>query len=119
MPNPFPENIEIREMRQEDIPSAADMLITSPDDGTLYPFPQYLQDSKNLSSPYIKWLRSVLRDQTTLTRIVAIPQQYGRKCRVVGYSSWQRTLADPKNPGLTVCRNWRKATWGDGMYQVC
>jgi hypothetical protein len=117
MPKSLPPNIQIREMRQDDIVAVADMIIRAPDDGTIYMYPQIAQSFEHLSTGTIGWLRSVVRDHTTLVRLVVVPHEDGRTSKIIGYSSWRRRMLDAKNPGKTYNKNWRQCTWGDGMYQ--
>jgi hypothetical protein len=117
MPKSLPPNIQVREMRPDDIVAVADLLIRAPDDGSIYMYPQIAQLFEHLSTGTIGWLRGVVRDQTTLVRLVVVPHENRRKSKIIGYSSWQRRVLDPKNPGKTFKKNWRARTWGDSMYQ--
>jgi hypothetical protein len=117
MPKSLPPNIQVRQMRPDDIVAVADMLIKAPDDGSLYMYPQIAQLFEHLSTGTIRWLRTVVRDQTTLVRLVVVPHEDGRASKIIGYSSWRRKVLDPKDPEKTYNKNWRERTWGDSMYQ--
>jgi hypothetical protein len=65
---------------------------------------------------HIGWLRQALCDHTSLIRVAVIPNERGNGMRVVGFSSWVRTVSDPNAVGKVCRRYWRQATWIDGMY---
>jgi hypothetical protein len=111
MPKPLPAALHVREVIQDDIPSIVELLIAAPDDGTLYQFPNF-QKYPNRSS-YIQWLRAILVDCNTLVRVAVIEQLTEEK--IVGFSCWIRRVPDLNQPGKTCLREWRKATWIDGL----
>jgi hypothetical protein len=115
MPNSVPENISVRNLTQDDIPSLADLLTAAPDEGTVYQFPDVLEYPENMNQLYIKWLRGGIRDRTTLTRIAVLPRENSVRPMVIGFSRWNRRVIDPKDPKKTVLREWRQRSWGDGM----
>jgi hypothetical protein len=118
MPKTLPEHLLIRNFTQDDIPSLADLLTAAPDDGTLYQFPQVLQYPENMNQLYIKWLRSGSRDRTGLTRVAVLPQENGCRSKVVGFSSWNQRVRNPKELENTRCKEWRQSTWGEGMFDL-
>src|ERR1700753_150815 len=116
MSNDFPPLLEVRELRQNDIPTLAETLTLSPDDGTLYQFPTIQQQSEKMCYDYIKWLRNLICDNTTLVRVATIPGRDGEGSRVIGFSCWLRREPTPKNPKTMRLRKWHNSSWLDGMY---
>jgi hypothetical protein len=115
MPKARPAALVVRELKQEDLPSLAELPTQAPDDGTLYQFPRVQQYPQNMRLLHIGWLRQALCDRTTLSRVAVIPCETGDGSKVVGFSSWKHMVPDPEAPGKTRPKDWRHATWMDGM----
>ena len=115
MPKALPASLLVRELSQKDIPSLAELLTAAPDDGTLYGFPNVQQHPQNMLRLHIGWLRQALCDETSLIRIAIIPNEGGNGAKVVGFSSWVRTVVDLNGAGKIRPKHWRQATWMDGM----
>jgi hypothetical protein len=113
MPKSLPSGLIVRELKQDDIPSLAELFISAPDDGQLYQVPDFYENTEGAFRIYVRWLRSLILDRTVLCRIAVIPVDHERD-KIVGFSSWLRREPDPVNPEKVRLRLWRKLTLIDG-----
>ena len=94
MTNPISQGLEVRTARADDIDSIVDLLVSAPDDATLYQYPGLAEHPDALRSPHRAWVRELLQDPTSLTRIAVLGGSL-----VVGFSSWVRRAPKPDDPG--------------------
>ncbi len=115
MPKPLPEGLVVRQARPGDIPSLAQLLVSAPDDGTLYQFPHVMEYPEEMYDLHVGWLRPAIHEPTSLIR-VAVLQGPGRRQRVIGFSSWAKREVDSRTPGSTRPANLAQTTWMDGTF---
>ena len=117
MPNPLPPTLTSRNALLHDVPSLASLLVSSPDDGTLYQFPNVLDYPEEMHKLHMSWLRPEIRSPTTLIRVAVLPQDGGEDV-VVGFSSWMKREMDPEAEGSTRVVEIGRVNWADsdGMY---
>ncbi|KAK7914211.1 hypothetical protein PG985_011914 [Apiospora marii] len=92
MPESPPSALKVRSAQAGDIPSIVDLLVSAPDDATLYQYPGLLDHPELLAPAHRAWVRGLLQDPTSLTRIALLDSN------VVGFSSWVRRAPDPDDP---------------------
>ncbi|KAK7985478.1 hypothetical protein PG996_005280 [Apiospora saccharicola] len=85
---------EVRPARASDIASIVDLLISAPDDATLYQYPGLSDHPELLAPTHRAWVRGLLQDPTSLIRIAVLDSNI-----VVGFSSWARRVPNADNPG--------------------
>ncbi|KAK7999619.1 Acyl-CoA N-acyltransferase [Apiospora arundinis] len=88
-----PPGIEVRTAQASDIESIVDLLVSAPDDATLYQYPDLARYPDALRTTHRAWVQELLRDPTSLTRITVLGEDV-----VVGFSSWARRAPNPDNP---------------------
>ncbi|KAK1759917.1 acyl-n-acyltransferase [Echria macrotheca] len=100
-------SITTRQALPSDIPAVAALLAASPDDGSLYQFPNITrpEHQAGMRRAQAGWITSLVRgaDRTTLVRVAVLGQDSGPE-KVVGFSSWQKrelypTTAPDKGDG--------------------
>ncbi len=115
MPKPLPEGLVFRQARPEDIPSLAQLLVSAPDDGTLYQFPHVMEYAEEMYDLHVGWLRPAIHEPASLIRVAVIPSP-GRWQRVVGFSSWTKREVDSQTPGKSRPAKLAQTTWMDGTF---
>ncbi|KAK8016733.1 acyl-CoA N-acyltransferase [Apiospora rasikravindrae] len=95
MPVSPPPGLEIRSAQPGDITSIVDLLASAPDDAALYQYPNLLDHPDALRPMHRAWVRELLQDPTSLTRIAVLDGNV-----VVGFSSWVRRAPNPDHPGI-------------------
>ena len=108
MPKELPRNLKVREVVRSDIPSLADLLTASPDDGTLYAYPQVKQYPEYMNRLYVEWLRTEVHNPSVLIRVATLQRQDGVEEKVIGFSSWIRKISTEE--GTTSSKQWKKTT---------
>ncbi|KAK8075444.1 hypothetical protein PG997_010107 [Apiospora hydei] len=93
MPVSPPPGLEIRPARASDMTSIVDLLDSAPDDAALYQFPDLSDHPEALRPMHRAWVRGLLQDPTSLTRIAVLDGN-----AVVGFSSWVRRAPNPDDP---------------------
>lgn len=93
MPASPPPALEVRPAEASDLPSIVDLLVSAPDDATLYQHPGLPDHPELLAPSHRAWVRGLLRDPASLTRIAVLGGDV-----VVGFSSWGRRAPDPGDP---------------------
>lgn len=72
MPKLIPPGLVIRQTLPADLPSLTDLLVLTPDDGTLYQFPYILEYPDDIHELNMGWLRPALQDTTILIRVAVM-----------------------------------------------
>ncbi|KAK8131960.1 hypothetical protein PG999_000133 [Apiospora kogelbergensis] len=86
------DRIEVRTARVDDIESIVDLLVSAPDDATLYQYPSLAEHPDALRPTHRTWVRNLLQDPTSLTRLAVLGNN-----DVVGFSSWVRRAPNPED----------------------
>ncbi|KAK8122856.1 hypothetical protein PG984_011526 [Apiospora sp. TS-2023a] len=94
MPVSPPSALEVRPAEASDIDSIVDLLVSAPDDATLYQYPDLSDHPEALAPMQRAWVRGLLQDPNSLTRIAVLDSN-----NVVGFSSWVRRAPNPDDPG--------------------
>ncbi|KAH8660583.1 acyl-CoA N-acyltransferase [Xylariales sp. PMI_506] len=89
----LPLDMIIRQAGPGDVSSLADLLVLTPDDGTMYQFPHIQEYAEDMHQLHVQWLSRAVHDPTTLIRVAVVP--HGDIQKVVGFSSWMRFEIDP------------------------
>jgi len=113
MPRIPPAGLTFREATPEDVPSMAEVLAASPDDGALYCYPDIPKYPQDMRRMYERVLHTWLCKPTALIRIAVVPDGSGTK--VVGFSSWVGLVPNPASPGKSKSKEFRESTTMDSM----
>ncbi|KAK7961984.1 GNAT family acetyltransferase [Apiospora aurea] len=93
MPVSPPPGLEIRPARASDMTSIVELLDSAPDDAAVYQYPRLSDYPEALRPMHRAWVRGLLQDPTSLTRIAVLDGNV-----VVGFSSWARRAPNPDGP---------------------
>lgn len=94
---PLPDGLKHRAAVPADLPSIIKSLQSSPDDGSLWMYPDLLTDSDFLYTGYVKWMGSLFRDRSKMIRVAVLPSDNDSSDErevVVGFSAWERRTVD-------------------------
>jgi len=87
--------VHARQFNSKDVPSLAELLVLTPDDGSQYRFPHIREHPDEMHSLHCGWLYPAVHDSQTLVR-VAVIETNGQE-KVVGFSSWTQHEYDPES----------------------
>ncbi len=113
MPKPLPPGLVVRQARPDDIPSLAQLLVSAPDDGTLYQFPHVTEYPDEMYNLHLGWLRPAIHEPTSLIRVAVVPGQPDKRALGVGFSSWTKRQLDNSGSGKTQPTGLAQTTWMD------
>lgn len=115
MPKPLPEGLRIRQLSPRDIPALAKLLASTPDDGSLYSFPNVLEYVDEMAKSHLGWLPNSLRSKETLMRVAVIAGPAPGDDKLIGFSSWSMAEVD-KETGKQRSVELTDASWPDCEY---